>query len=256
MLRHELLKHLHALLQPRTYVEVGVNKGASLTLSRARTVAVDPFYAVEHEILCDLHLVRATSDEFFARRHPLAHFDEPLIDLAFLDGMHLAEYALRDLMHVERYCHAASVIVLDDMLPRTVQEAGRTRQGSSKRGAWTGDVYKIVPALRELRPDLVCLEVDTRPTGTVVLMAPDAGATALHDAYDRLVAEFVVPDPQDVPEQTLHRTQAVSPNALVTAPIWEAVRALRTVPDERARSEVRSLVASAGLLTTHRAPVG
>ncbi|HYO40534.1 MAG TPA: class I SAM-dependent methyltransferase [Nocardioidaceae bacterium] len=256
MLRHELLKHLHTLLQPRTYFEIGVNKGASLALSRAKTIAVDPFYAVENEILCDLHLVRATSDEFFARRHPLAHFDEPRIDLAFIDGMHLSEYALRDVMNVERYCHAGSVIVLDDMLPRNIQEAGRTRRGSSAHGAWAGDVYKIVKAFHELRPDLVCLEVDTRPTGTVILMTPDSRSTALTDAYDGLVADFVVPDPQEVPTETLNRTRAVSPAAVVTAPIWDTVRSLRTAPDDRARPEIRSLLAGAGLIAEATVPVG
>jgi hypothetical protein len=256
VLRHQLLKHLHVLLQPRTYLEIGVRKGASLALSRARTVAVDPFYNIESEILCDLHLVRTTSDEFFARRHPLAHFDEPIVDLAFIDGMHLSEYALRDVINVERFCHAGSVIVIDDMLPRTIEEAGRTRRGASEHGAWAGDVYKMVAAFRELRPDLICLEVDTRPTGTVVLMTPDPQATALRDAYDRLVGEFVVPDPQVVPIETLDRMRAVSPSAVVTAPIWETVRSLRTAPDERARSEIRSLVARAGLLGSESVPVG
>jgi hypothetical protein len=140
VLRHELLKNLHRLLQPRTYLEIGVRKGKSLTLSRTRTIAIDPFFEIDREVLCDLHLVRTTSDEFFARRHPLAHFDEPTIDLAFIDGMHLAEYAFRDVINVERYCHPGSVIVIDDMLPRSVEEAGRTRRGAAANGARAGDV--------------------------------------------------------------------------------------------------------------------
>jgi hypothetical protein len=254
--RHELLKHLHQLVQPRNYLEIGVRKGASLALSRARTVAVDPFYEIEREILCDLHLVRTTSDEFFARRHPLAHFDEPVVDLAFIDGMHLSEYALRDVINVERYCHAGSVIVIDDMLPRGIEEAGRTRQGAAAHGHWAGDVYKMVEAFRELRPDLICLEVDTRPTGTAVLMTPDPTSTALVDAYDRLVGEFVVPDPQVVPVETLERSRAVKPGAVVDAPFWEALRNLRTAPDARARSEIRRLVSDAGLLQPQGAAVG
>ena len=253
MQRHQLLAHLHALVQPRTYLEIGVRRGASLQLSRTSTIAVDPYYAIEREILCDLHLVRTTSDEFFARRHPLAHFPEPRIDLAFIDGMHLSEYALRDVINVERYCHAGSVIVIDDMLPRSVQEAGRSRQGLGINDAWAGDVYKMVDAFHELRPDLICLEVDTRPTGTVVLLSPDRTATALTDAYDRLVADFVVPDPQVVPPETLGRTRAVNPSALVSAPIWEAIRALRGRPDEVARPEVRRLVDGAGLSARHPA---
>jgi hypothetical protein len=254
--RHELLKHLHRLVQPRNYLEIGVRKGASLALSRATTIAVDPFYAIEREILCDLHLVRTTSDEFFARRHPLAHFDEPTVDLAFIDGMHLSEYALRDVINVERYCHAASVIVIDDMLPRGIEEAGRTRRGEAAHGHWAGDVYKMVAAFRELRPDLICLEVDTRPTGTAVLMTPDPTATALVDAYDRLVGEFVVPDPQVVPVETLERSRAVDPSALVGAdPVWEAVRGLRTAADARARGEIRQALHGAGLLAREVEPV-
>ena len=248
MLRHELLKNLHRLLQPRNYLEIGVRRGKSLMLSRARTIAIDPFFEIDREVRCDLHLVRTTSDEFFARRHPLAHFDEPVIDLAFIDGMHLAEYAFRDVLNVERYCLPASVIVIDDMLPRSVEEAGRTRRGAAANGAWAGDVYKMVDAFRTLRPDLICLEVGTRPTGTVVLMNPDPTATALVDAYDQLVAQWVVPDPQVVPAEILDRARTITPAALVNAPIWERFRSLRGRSGGAAGAEVRQLVQDAGLL--------
>jgi hypothetical protein len=156
MERHELLSRLHEALQPRTYFEIGVHVGMSLTLSRARTVAVDPFFKIKREVRCDLHLVRMTSDEFFARRHPFAHFDEPTIDLAFIDGMHLSEYLLRDVMNTERFTHAASVIVLDDMLPRGDNEAARDREAAGLlHRAWAGDVYKVIIALRRHRPDRV-----------------------------------------------------------------------------------------------------
>jgi hypothetical protein len=246
--RHELLSALHQLVRPQNYLEIGVRKGVSLALSRARTIAIDPFFEIDNEILCDLHLARTTSDEFFARPAPLAHFAEPVIDLAFIDGMHLAEYAMRDVINVERYCHAGSVIVIDDMLPRSVEEAGRTRQGAARHGAWAGDVYKIVDAFKSLRPDLICLQVDTRPTGTVVLLTPDRTSTVLADAYDRLVEEFVTPDPQTVATDIMERRHAVGAEALVEAPIWEAVRAARSQPDARGRAAVRAAVETAGLV--------
>lgn len=248
MLRHELLKNLHELLKPRTYFEIGVNIGSSLTLSRTRTVAVDPFYNLTREVRCNLHLVRASSDEFFARKNPLAHFDEPLIDLAFIDGMHLSEYAFRDFINTERFSHAGTVIVIDDMLPRNDNEAARDRERAGLAGRdWTGDVYKITSTLRELRPDLICLEVDTKPTGTVVIMLPDATNDVLHTAYDDIVEEYVSPDPQKVPEEVLQRSKAVQPEALLGAPFWEELRRLRTLPDAQARPKVRSLVEQAGL---------
>ena len=76
-----------------------------------------------------MHLVRTTSDEFFNRRHPFAHLAGQPVDLAFIDGMHLSEFALRDFINTEKFCHAGSVVVFDDMLPRNVIEAGRGREG-------------------------------------------------------------------------------------------------------------------------------
>jgi hypothetical protein len=247
--RHDLLKRLHELLQPRTYLEIGVSTGASMTLSRTRSIGVDPAFHIKRELLCDLHLVRATSDEFFAREHPLAHFDEPVVDLAFIDGMHLAEYALRDFINIERFTHATSVIVFDDMLPRSVEEADRDRDRPRQRAGWAGDVYKVLASLRDLRRDLVCLHIDTAPTGTAVVLLPDPHNESLLTAYDDLVADYVTPDPQQVPAEVLERTQAWDPAALLATPIWSELLRLRDRDDATVRSEVRSLVKDAGLTT-------
>jgi predicted O-methyltransferase YrrM len=249
MQRHRLLKTLHERLRPRNYLEIGVANGRSMTLSRSRSIGIDPAFRITSEILCDLHLARSTSDEFFARRQPLAHFDQPVIDLAFIDGMHLAEYALRDLINVERHTSPASVIVIDDMLPRTVAEADRDRGAIRQRGAWAGDVYKLTESARRLRPDLVWLEVDTQPTGTVVVLVPDRDATGLSAAYDDLVEEYVVADPQPVPDEVLKRSVAVAPERLLAAPIWDALRGLRDKRHDVALAGAREVVREAGLLS-------
>lgn len=249
MRKHELLRAIHARLEPSTYFEIGVRKGVSLALSRVPSVGVDPFYMVTHELRCDVHLVRTTSDEFFARKHPFAHFDRPVVDLAFIDGMHLAEFALRDFINCEKYCHPSSVIVIDDVLPRTVAEGGRGRVGSADGGAWAGDVYKIIDVMRRSRPDLVVLEMDTQPTGTLVVLLPDPSDRALAAAYDAAVPEMVVPDPQDVPHHILSRAGALDPTILLAAPIWDALRAARSLPRARARATVQEALAAAGVTT-------
>ena len=240
----EFLHELHKVLQPRTYFEIGVRQGASLRLSRAPAVAVDPVYEVRSEVRCDLHLVRTTSDEFFARPHPFAHFDRPYIDLAFIDGMHLAEFALRDFMNTERFCHAGSVVVFDDMLPRNEIEARRNRTGV---GAWAGDVYKVVDTLRALRPDLITLELDTTPTGTLMVLLPDPRSHTLTAAYDRLVQEYVTPDPQKLPEWATTRSRAIPAERILASPVWAEVRRRRKLPDAAARQAIRSTYENAGL---------
>lgn len=223
MNRHEFLAALHQVVRPRTYLEIGVNDGKSLTLSRVPTIAIDPFFKVTQEILSDMHLARVTSDEFFARRDPLARLPRPVLDLAFIDGMHLAEFALRDFMNIERFCTPGSVLVFDDMLSRNIDEAARDRH----TGPWTGDVYKVMTALREHRPDLITLDVDTEGSGVGLILLPDPGSSVLGGKYDQLVAEMVVPDPQVVPDQVLRRLIAVDPQDVVTSPIWAQLVHLR-----------------------------
>ena len=263
--RHTFLRHLHERLSPRTYLEIGVKDGRSLALSRVPSIGVDPDFKVTRGLRCDLHLVRSTSDDFFARPDPVAHLrggrnpirnlrrGRPVlggwvgrvtVDLAFIDGMHLFEYALRDLMNVERYAGPSSVIVLDDVLPRSIDEAARDRHTS----AWAGDVYKIADVLRAHRPDLVLVPMDTTPTGVLVVLGADPRNRELQAEYERLVAEQVRPDPQDVPASVLERAGAVDPARFVASPVLDLVRSMRrrrgSDDMDRLRAVVRDLVAA------------
>jgi predicted O-methyltransferase YrrM len=221
--RHELLRSLHAALEPRTYLEIGVFTGSSLGLSRTRSIGVDPAYTITKEIACEVQLCRTTSDEFFARSNALAFFEGVPIDLAFIDGMHLAEFALRDFMTVEKHMSPAGVVLLDDMLPRNSLEAARDR----RTAAWAGDVFKVADILRSYRPDLTIIPVNTSPTGTVLVLGLDPTSRVLEDNYDAALAACLAPDPQVVPEETLHRTHAVDPKTLMESPVWAKLVGLR-----------------------------
>ncbi len=247
MKRHEFLAEIHARLRPRNYLEIGVNDGRSLRLSRVPSIAIDPAFRITEPLRCDLHLVRETSDAFFARRDPIVHLRSgrnpirnvrrgrarfghylgtTVVDLAFIDGMHLFEYALRDFMNVERFAGPASVIVLDDMLPRSVDEAARDRH----TGAWAGDVYKLIGVLRRYRPDLVVLPMDTQPTGVLVVLGANPADRRLADAHDVLVAEGATPDPQDVPPDIIERRGAVDPDRFLSSGILELLASRRGSP--------------------------
>jgi hypothetical protein len=263
--RHEFLAEVHARLRPRNYLEIGVNDGRSLRLSRVPSIAIDPAFRITEPLRCDLHLVRETSDAFFARRDPIAHLrsgrnpirnlrrgrapfghylGKAVVDLAFIDGMHLFEYALRDFMNVERFAGPASVIVLDDMLPRSVDEAARDRH----TGAWAGDVYKLIGVLRRYRPELLLLPIDTQPTGVLVVLGADPADRRLSDAYEAVVAEQATPDPQAVPPDIIDRRGAVDAGRFFAAGILEALRdgrrrgPLPTVGIGRAREEAERLL--------------
>ncbi|MDQ3176818.1 MAG: class I SAM-dependent methyltransferase [Actinomycetota bacterium] len=242
--RHELLAGLHAALAPRTYLEIGVSDGRSLAISSTRSIGVDPAFKVTAPIACDLRLVRATSDDFFALPDAIEHFGGTPVDLAFIDGLHLAEFAYRDFINVERLCGPTSVIVLDDMLPRSTAEAARVQC----RGAWAGDVFKAVEVIRSRRSDLAVIPVNTRPTGVVVVIGVDPLSTALADCYDDVLPALTAGDPQTVPDHVLSRTGAADPAALAASPVWAELRALRDGagggPDRHA---VAATIAGAGL---------
>jgi hypothetical protein len=225
--RHQFLRNLHKVYRPRTYVEIGINDGRSLTLSRVPTVAVDPAFKVVKELRCDLHMVRATSDDFFARESPLEHLGGAQVDLAFIDGMHLFEYVLRDFINTEKYADWSSVVVFDDQLPRNVDEAARDRH----TGAWTGDVYKIIPVLQRYRPDLRLAVMDTRPTGVMVVLGLDPTNTVLADKYDEIMDRFLLKDPQQIPPEVLKRSCAMTPEALLAAPFWSSLVTARDAGD-------------------------
>ncbi len=221
--RHQFLAELHRLIQPRTYLEVGVASGASMALSRAPSIGIDPGYSLTAEIQADVQLARTTSDEFFARPRPLAHLPIPVIDLAFVDGMHLAEFALRDYLAIERFTTPASVVVFDDVLPRSVDEAARRRH---TRG-WTGDVYKALTALRRLRPDLLVVEVATKGSGVAVVLLPDSRRGGVLPGYDEWLNDALREDPQDVPPEVIGRSGAVDPQWLLSLGGWAQVPRLR-----------------------------
>jgi hypothetical protein len=223
MTRHELLEVLHERTQPRTYLEIGIRTGNSLAISRARSIGVDPSFKIDKPIHCDVQLIKSTSDEFFARQDPLAHLHGVPVDLAFIDGMHLSEFALRDFINVEPFMAETGVVVIDDVLPRNGLEAARNR----KTEPWTGDVYKVIDILRRRRPDLVVLLVNTAPTGTAVVAGLDPGSTILKDVYAAEEEYLLWPDPQTPPQEFMDRSIAVEPDALLASPAWEQLVAAR-----------------------------
>ncbi|MGO1975366.1 MAG: class I SAM-dependent methyltransferase [Propionibacteriaceae bacterium] len=229
--RHQVLKYLHETLSPQTYLETGIADGASLTLSRCRSIGVDPAYRIDKELLCDVQLVRDTSDAFFDREDPVAHFGGAPVDLAFVDGMHLAEFALRDFMNVERVMARTGVILVDDMLPRNHLEAARDRRTK----AWTGDVFKLLLILQEQRPDLLIVALNTSPTGTVLITRLDPSSTVLTDNYDKNLEFCLSPDPQDVPDRLLRRLDSLHD---ITSSVWSELAGLRGSEDATALADV------------------
>jgi predicted O-methyltransferase YrrM len=203
--RHQFLAQLHDLVQPAVYLEIGVQHGHSLALASppCRAVGVDPNPQLQAAIAAPGAVYAETSDDWFGG-DPELQLGGP-IDLAFIDGMHLVEFALRDFMGCERLARRQSLIVFDDVLPRNQAEAARVQCP----GDWTGDVWRVVPYLAEHRPDLSLTLVDTHPTGLLVVSRLDADDTDLGWAYMGDVGRGVFSADVEVPRSVLDRVGAL-----------------------------------------------
>ena len=246
------LSAIHERLAPRTYLEIGVALGKSLQLSRCRSVGVDPLFHIQHPLDGDFALVRSTSDEYFARPDPLSLTGGRPFDLSFIDGLHILEFAFRDFINAERHSSPHGLIVFDDVLPRTVDEAARQRHTQ----AWTGDVYSILEILARYRPDLVVVPVDTRPTGLLLVLGLDPSSTVLSDSFEQILAEYRKPDPQPVPEDVLDRLTVVPAARVLEAGVPELLAGLRGAsPDEVRRALAEHLEHRLGRAFVPREPV-
>lgn len=180
-----LLRRAHEVLRPQRYLEIGVHRGHSLALVRpeTRAIGVDPEPMVEDPPYNAL-IVPATSDRFFGDPDLLRLLGGP-IDLAFVDGLHLYEQALRDVANVERHSSPEGVILIHDCLPIDAETS--TRDQTSV--IWSGDVWKVVVALRRHRQDLTVTTVDVEPTGLAIVSGLDPDNTVLFDRYNEIVGE-------------------------------------------------------------------
>ena len=161
---------LHDRLAPASYVEIGCREGRSLGLARCPALAIDPEFEIRVGLSSPTRLFCQTSDEFFATRNLRELLGGP-VDLAFVDGMHNAEFALRDILNLEAHASRHSVIVVDDILPEQIEWTTRER----RTRAWTGDVYKVIPFLRRHRPDLEIRVFDIDMKGLAIITGLNPG---------------------------------------------------------------------------------
>lgn len=161
------MKWFHERLQPGCYCEIGIAQGMTLALARPTSLAIgiDPNFLINRSIEARCQIFRITSDEFFLSGHAAKIFSRQKVDLGFIDGLHIFEQVFRDFIHLERFMHRNGMILLHDVLPINAEVASRER----KSRFWTGDVFKALLLLREMRQDLdICL-LPSYPSGLALI---------------------------------------------------------------------------------------
>lgn len=213
----ERIAAIHELLRPKRYLEIGVAHGRTIVLARPDTVAVgvDPEPKIEQELGPNVRIVPLPSDEFFARIDLATIFDNGPLDLAFIDGMHNFDFALRDFIGVERLSTPGSTILIHDTYPLDGITADRDRTTVF----WSGDTWRLVLALKKYRPDLSIHTIAAGPTGLTMVRNLDPGSPVLAGRLDAIVAEYLALD-----YSALERDKAAALNLIPND--WAQIRAL------------------------------
>lgn len=202
---YDLLSMIHDVLEPRQYAEIGVEYGNSLVRAKCPSLGIDPAPQLTVELEPRHQLCQTTSDDFFwITDHPGRVRD---LDLAYVDGMHQIEFALRDFMYMERLANRTSVIVIDDIYPAHPLQGERIRQSRY----WTGDVWKIINILRSVRPDLVLMPMNTSPTGSLIVIGCNPEDRRLWNSFD-IVIDWAIKDGSPTPPEIVDRRDSFEPD--------------------------------------------
>jgi len=191
---YSILASAHKKLSPEVYIEIGVSNGKSLALASktTRALGIDPATAAQELLVFRSpenipQLYKVTSDDFFNSNDVPKEMGQDTFDMAFIDGLHVFEQVLRDFVNLEKYARNDSVIFIHDCLPVNSLVAERERQSMF----WTGDVWKVIPCLRELRPDLEITTFTALPSGLAMVRNLNPGSTTLSRHFDSIVSHYI-----------------------------------------------------------------
>jgi len=136
-------------------LEIGVETGQSIALAR-RENARDRYRPRTQDHKSSSLPARAyvppRATQYFAAHDVRAEFGGLPVDLAFIDGMHQFEFALRDFINIEKHCTSRSTILIHEVL--TDPWSRHTAERERRTGFWSGDIWRLVLLLRKYRPDL------------------------------------------------------------------------------------------------------
>src|SRR5215467_3432734 len=188
----EVITTIHAQLRPRTYLEIGVDTGQSIALARpeTRAIGIDPEPRVAAPLGPHVAIRATTSDEYFASHDVSGDLGGLPIDLAFIDGMHRFEFALRDFINIEKHASPESTILIHDVYPLTRLTAEREAQ----TGFWSGDIWRLILILKKYRPELSVNVIATAPTGLGVVRGLDPASKLLSERLQEIVDAYLAID--------------------------------------------------------------
>ena len=175
------------MVNPKSYLEIGVRNGQSISLAGDDTCAygIDPAPDINIPLCEKVTIFACTSDDFFERFDMKKELKLPL-DLCLLDGTQLFEFGLRDFINSEALCSKNSLIAVHNTYPQNAI----TSVGERTTQELCGDIFKLLLALKKYRPELDTLHLDSKPSGLLLVKNLNPSSTVLRDNYATILDEF------------------------------------------------------------------
>ena len=175
------------------YFEIGARTGSSLSLSQSPSIAIDPFFQLKEDPIGNKEyclMFQETSDSFFEKR--VKQLQGLKCQLAFIDGMHLFEQALKDFLNLAKISTERSLFLFHDPIPWTLKMATRNNGALERNEAWTGDIWKLVHIFIDagLKENLSLLS--SAPSGLLAVLNPKAEAVEkLEKNFSQICARWL-----------------------------------------------------------------
>ena len=144
VMRWDVINRIAEKIGAQSYLEIGVANGENMRhVNVVVKTGVDPNPTIEGVKASDA-FVPKTSDEFFGEGGSGndAREEGYVWNIVFIDGLHYAEQAYRDIMNAAKI---AQVVVVHDANPHT-EELQRVPYAG---GDWCGDVWKAIARIRD-----------------------------------------------------------------------------------------------------------
>lgn len=132
----------------KSFLEIGTASGECFNhVIAEEKVSVDPNEQTNATY-------KVTSDKYFANKK---YHKNQSFDIIFIDGLHEAEQAYRDIQNALNHLNRGGVIVIHDCAPTSKQ----MQEPYTNQHFWTGDVWKaFVKARAELPYDMYVVKQD------------------------------------------------------------------------------------------------
>ena len=155
----------------KSYLEIGCHKDDVFSRINIKKVGVDPYSG---------GTLRLTSDDFFK-------INKEKFDLVFIDGLHIYDQVKQDIINSLEALNNNGVILIHDCLPEKIWEQNVPRMN----GAWSGDVWKVIPFFRNnLNIDVYTCIADRgigvifkRPNKNILKLGQDTKKLKFKDYY-------------------------------------------------------------------------